>query len=286
MTNPHAHPFRADLFSGKRVLVTGGGTGLGRAVAHRVAQLGGRVVICGRREDVLQASAAEMSKATEAQVLALTCDIRDPQAIEAMYEAIWKEGPLDILVNNASANFLSRTETLSPRAFTALTDIALHGNAYCALGVGRRWIAENRPGVILNVLTAGAVNGRAFTVPLTMSKAAMLAMTKSLAVEWGPKGIRSVAIAPGLFPTPGAWQQLFDQRKAGADPTQAIPLQRFGEHDEFADACCFLISDAAGYINGDMITIDGGRALKGMDVDDLLAWSDEQWDSLKAGRKR
>lgn len=286
MTHPHRSPFRADLFAGKRVLVTGGGTGLGRAVARRVAQLQGRVVICGRRVDVLQATADEIAAETGAEIVALPCDIRDPQAIEAMYEATWRDGPLDALVNNASANFLSRTETLSPRAFSALTDIALHGNAYCALGVGRRWIADGRNGVILNVLTAGANNGRAFTVPLTMSKAAMLAMTKSLAVEWGPKGIRSVAIAPGLFPTPGAWQQLFDQRKAGTDPTQAIPLKRFGEHDEFADACCFLISDAAGYINGDMITIDGGRALKGMDVDDLFAWSDEKWEALKAGRKR
>lgn len=286
MTKPRNHPFRADLFAGKRVLVTGGGTGLGRAVAHRVAQLAGRVVICGRRHDVLQAAALEISSETGSEVLAMPCDIRDPSAIETMFEHIWKDGALHVLVNNASANFLSRTETLSPRAFTALTDIALNGNAYCVLAVGRRWIESNQPGVILNVLTAGAAGGRAFTVPLTMSKAAMLAMTKSLAVEWGPKGIRSVAIAPGLFPTPGAWQQLFDQRKAGTDPTQAIPLARFGEHDEFADACCFLISDAAGYINGDMLTIDGGRSLKGMDVDDLFAWSDERWAALKAGRKR
>jgi len=286
MTDAHRHPFRDDLFAGKRVLVTGGGTGLGRAVAHRIAQLRGNVVVCGRRSDVLQTAAAEIAGETGAQVRALTCDIRDAQAVEAMYEEIWRDGPLDGLVNNASANFLARTEALSPRAFGALTDIALHGNAYCVLAAGRRWISSGRHGVILNVLTAGANNGRAFTVPLTMSKAAMLAMTKSLAVEWGPKGIRSVAIAPGLFPTPGAWQQLFDQRKAGTDPTQAIPLQRFGQHDEFADACCFLLSDAASYINGDMLTIDGGRALKGMDVDDLFAWSDERWESLKAGRKR
>ena len=137
------------------------------------------------------------------------------------------------------------------------------------------------------MLTTGAgTSGRAFTVPLTMAKAAMLAMTRSLAVEWGPKRIRSVGVAPGLFPTPGAWQQLFDQRKAGADPTQAIPAGRFGEHDEFADLCAFLASDAASYVNGDLVTIDGGRGLKGMDVDDLFAWNDEKWESLKAGRKR
>ena len=286
MRTPYIVPFRADLFAGKRALVTGGGTGLGRAVAHRIAQLGGRVVICGRREEIIQATAAEISAATGSEVTSLRCDIRDAATVDGMFTEIWNSGPLDILVNNAAANFLSRTETLSSRAFDAIISVALNGNAYCALNAGQRWIAEGRRGVILNVLTTGAVAGRAFTVPLTMAKSAMLSMTKSLAVEWGPKGIRSVGIAPGLFPTPGAWQQLFDQREAGADPTRAIPLGRFGEHDEFADACAFLVSDAAGYINGDMMTIDGGRGLKGMDVDDLFEWNDEKWASLKAGRKR
>jgi len=286
MSVPSTVPFRSDLFAGKRALITGGGTGLGRAVAYRLAQLGGRVVICGRRLDVLEATAAEITAATGAEVMALPCDIRDAGQVDALFTQIWSSGPLDILVNNAAANFLSRTETLSPRAFDAILSVALNGNAYCALNAGQRWIKGGRTGVILNVLTTGAAAGRAFTVPLTMAKSAMLAMTKSLAVEWGPKGIRCVSIAPGLFPTPGAWQQLFDQRKAGSDPTQAIPLGRFGEHDEFANACAFLLSDAAGYINGDMLTIDGGRGLKGMDVDDLFAWSDEKWDALKAGRKR
>ena len=286
MSAPYLVPFRADLFAGTRALITGGGTGLGRAVAHRIAQLGGRVVICGRRVEVINATAAEISAETGAEVIALPCDIRNATLVDTLFTEIWKTGPLDILVNNAAANVLSRTESLSSRAFDAILSVALNGNAYCALNAGQRWIAQERRGVILNVLTTGATAGRAFTVPLTMAKSAMLSMTKSLAVEWGPKGIRCVGIAPGLFPTPGAWQQLFDQRKAGTDPTQAIPMGRFGEHDEFADACAFLVSDAAGYINGDMITIDGGRGLKGMDVDDLFAWNEEKWDALKAGRKR
>jgi NAD(P)-dependent dehydrogenase (short-subunit alcohol dehydrogenase family) len=280
-------PFREDLMAGKRVLVTGGGTGLGRAVAHRMAQLGAHVYICGRREEILAATAGEISAATGAAVTPIRCDIRDPALVEAMYERIWQDGPLDVVVNNAAANFLARTETLSTRAFDAIIDIALKGNAYCVLGAGKRWIAGKRGGVILNVLTTGAgTAGRAFTVPLTMAKAAMLAMTRSLAVEWGPKGIRTLGVAPGLFPTPGAWKQLFPGARAQSrEPTLSIPLGRFGEHDEFADMCVFLASDAAAYVNGDMVTIDGGRALKGMDVDDLFSWTEEQWEALKPARK-
>lgn len=280
-------PFRADLMAGRRVLVTGGGTGLGMAVARRMAELGALVVICGRRKEVLEETARTLSTETGQPVTPMVCDIRDAAQVEAMLDAIWTEGPLDILVNNAAANFLARSESLSPRAFDAIVSISLNGNAYCALGAGRRWIAAGRPGAILNVLAAGVANGRAYTVPLTMSKAALLAMTKSLAVEWGPKGIRVNAIAPGLFPTPGAWKQLFpDGRTSRSDPTASIPLRRFGEHPEFADMCVFLTSDAATYLNGDMVTLDGGRALKGMDIDDLAGWSDEQWESLKKQRTR
>lgn len=284
----HTIPFRPDLMAGKRVLVTGGGTGLGRAVTQRMSQLGAQVYICGRREAVLQASAREIAAETGHTVTPIGCDIRDSALVDAMFERIWQDGPLDILVNNAAANFLARTETLSTRAFDTIISIALNGNAYCALGAGKRWITGGRGGVILNVLTTGAAGtGRAFTVPLTMAKAAMLAMTRSLAVEWGPKGIRSIGIAPGLFPTPGAWKQLFpESRTQSRSPTASIPVGRFGEHDEFADMCVFLTSDAATYVNGDMITIDGGRAIKGMDVDDLFEWTDEQWESLKPARKR
>jgi len=280
-------PFRADLMAGKRVLVTGGGTGLGMAVARRMAEHGADVCICGRRKEVLDETAASIGADTGRPVRAIACDIRDPTQVEAMLDELWSVGPLDVLVNNAAANFIARTETLSARAFDAVVGISLNGNAYCAIGVGRRWIAAGTGGTILNVLAAGVANGRAYTVPLTMSKAALLAMTRSLAVEWGPKGIRVNAVAPGLFPTPGAWQQLFpDGRSSRSDPTSSIPLKRFGEHPEFADMCVFLASDAATYLNGDMVTLDGGRSLKGMDIDDLAGWSDEQWESLKKRRAR
>ena len=281
-------PFRADLMAGKRVLVTGGGTGLGKAAAWRMAEAGARVVICGRREEILQATATEIAQATGAEVLAMRCDIRDSAQVETLFDAIWESGPLDNLINNAAANFLARTETLSTRAFDAIISIALSGNAYCVLAAGKRWIAAGRPGVILNVLTTGAAGtGRAFTVPLSMAKAAMLVMTRSLAVEWGPKNIRLVGLAPGLFPTPGAWEQLFpEERVKAADPLKSIPLGRYGRHDEFADMCVFLTSDAASYVNGDMITIDGARGIKGMDVDDLFTWNDAKWESMKQSRKR
>jgi NAD(P)-dependent dehydrogenase (short-subunit alcohol dehydrogenase family) len=244
-------------------------------------------VICGRRTEVLEATAAEIRQELGVGVQAISCDIRDSAAVEAMMDAAWAKGPLDALVNNAAGNFLSRTETLSARAFDAVTSIAMNGNAYCTLAAGRRWIAAGRPATILNVLTAGAASGRAFTVPLTMAKAAMLAMTKSLAVEWGPKGIRSIAVAPGLFPTPGAWQQLYpEDRDKDQRTLHSIPVGRYGQHAEFADLCALLVSDAAGYVNGDMITIDGGRALKGMDVDDLMAWTPEKWAAIKQARKR
>ncbi|MBE0614827.1 MAG: SDR family oxidoreductase [Burkholderiales bacterium] len=281
-------PFRADLMDGKRVLVTGGGTGLGRAVTYRMAQLGATVYICGRREEILRNTTKEITEETGAQVTPLRCDIRDSAQVESMFDAIWAEGALDILINNAGANFLARTETLSARAFDTIISIALSGNAYCVLAAGKRWIGAKRGGVILNVLASGATSlGRAFTVPLTMAKSAMLAMTRSLAVEWGPKGIRCVAIAPGIFPTPGAFGQLLpEERIKSYDFTRNIPLGRFGEHDEFANMCAFLTSDAASYVNGDMITIDGGRGIKAMDLDDLFSWTDENWASLKQARKR
>lgn len=280
-------PFRSDLLAGKRILISGGGTGLGKAMAHRMAALGALPVICGRRSEVLTATAQEIYAETGTTVQTVSCDIRDSAAVQNMIDTVWQTSPLDVLINNAAGNFLARTETLSARAFDAVTSIAMNGNAYCSIGVGRRWIDSGRSGVILNVLTAGAAGGRAFTVPLTMAKAAMLAMTKSLAVEWGPKGVRSIAVAPGLFPTPGAWQQLYpEDRDKQATMMRAIPVGRYGKHHEFADLCAFLVSDAASYLNGDMITIDGGRALKGMDVDDLLSWPAEKWDAIKQARKR
>lgn len=273
--------FEKGLLKGKKILITGGGTGLGKATARRMAELGAHVVICGRREAVLRATADEIMSETGGTVTPIPCDLRENDQIEAMLSRIWADGPLDVLINNAAANFIARSETLSVRAFEAIMKIALNGSAYCTINTGRRWIAEGRPGTIINVLTTGAEDGRPFTTTLTMAKAALLSMVKSLAVEWGPKGIRSVGVAPGLFPTPGSSEHLFPGERKRPAIGNSVPLGRFGRHDEFADLLTYLSSDQAGYINGVMITIDGGRSVKGLDVDDLFTWTDAQWEAIK-----
>ncbi|MGI9384381.1 MAG: SDR family oxidoreductase, partial [Methyloligellaceae bacterium] len=248
--------FEADLLTGKRILITGGGTGLGRSMGHRMAELGATLVICGRRAEMLDEAAAEISGATGTTVEAIPCDIRDAEAIDAMMEKAW---PIDVLVNNAAANFIAQTQKLSARALDTLFAINVNGPMYCTVAAGRRWIEHSRCGVVLSILSTGAVTGRAFTVPAVMGKAAILTMTKSLAVEWGPHGIRTVAIAPGPFPTPGAWSRLRPKaREAAGGQERAIPLGRVGEHGELANLACYLISDQAGYVNGECVTIDGG----------------------------
>ncbi|WP_431271211.1 SDR family NAD(P)-dependent oxidoreductase [Dankookia sp. P2] len=188
----------ADTLAGRHILVTGGGTGLGRSMARRFVELGARVTICGRRAEVLAAAAAELGPAVAAE----RCDVRDHAAVEAMLDRIWARAPLDVLVNNAAGNLLAQSHRLSPRAVDAVLDIVLKGSTWCTLGAGRRWIEAGRGGTVLSILTLSALQGGAFTLPSAMAKAGVLAMTKSLAVEWGPKGIRLVAIAPGNFPTP------------------------------------------------------------------------------------
>lgn len=275
--------FVPDLLSGKRILVTGGGSGLGKSVARRMASLGAEVFICGRRLAVLEETAAELA-ADGMTIHPIRCDITKGDEVNAMMDEIWATGPLDGLVNNAAGTFVARTEDLSFNAFDSVVRIVLNGTAYCTLAAGKRWIAAGHKGVILNVLLTGAVNGKAFIVPSVAAKAGVLAMMKSLAVEWGPKGIRTVAVAPGYFPTPGAWQQLFTQTSADQQ-LASVPLGRFGDHGEFADLCSFLVSDGASYINGDMIAIDGGKGLKGMDVDDMLSWDDDKWASMRPKKK-
>ena len=209
------------------------------------------------------------------------CDIRDGAAVDAMMEEIWREAPIDVLVNNAAATFIAQTEHLSPRAADAILAPTLHGTMYCTLAAGRRWIDGKHKGVVLSILSTSTITGRAFTVPSAMAKSAVLAMTRSLAVEWGPKGVRTVAIAPGAFPTPGASGQL---RPEGRDESwaQRNPLGRAGEHGELADLASFLISDQAGYINGEMVVQDGGAHLRSSGAEDLLQWTDAQWQ--KAAR--
>jgi len=275
--------FEKNLLGAKRILVTGGGSGLGAAMGRRFLQLGAELVICGRRLELLEATAAKMRRDKGGKVMTIRCDIRDGADVEAMLDAIWRDGPLDVLVNNAAATFIAQTEHLSFRAADAILAPTLHGTMYCTLAAGRRWIEAGYKGVVLSILSTSTITGRAFTVPSAMAKSAILAMTKSLAVEWGPKGIRTVAIAPGAFPTQGATGQL---RPEGRDQgwSSRNPLGRTGEHHELADLASFLICDAAGYINGEMVVQDGGAHLRSSGAEDLLQWTEEQWEKQRASR--
>jgi len=277
--------FEKGLLAGKRILVTGGGSGLGAAMGQRFVELGAELIICGRRRDMLEATAARMRSEFGGKVAVLSCDIRDGAAVDAMMEEIWREAPLDVLVNNAAATFIAQTEHLSPRAADAILAPTLHGTMYCTLAAGRRWIDGTHKGVVLSILSTSTITGRAFTVPSAMAKSAVLAMTRSLAVEWGPKGVRTVAIAPGAFPTPGASGQL---RPEGRDESwaQRNPLGRAGEHRELADLASFLISDQAGYINGEMVVQDGGAHLRSSGAEDLLQWTDAQWQAQRERRPK
>lgn len=276
--------FETGLLGGKRILVTGGGSGLGAAMGRRFLELGAELVICGRKLDRLEATASDMRR-TGGKVMTVACDIRDGAAVEAMMDQIWRAAPLDILVNNAAATFIAQSEHLSFRAADAILAPTLHGAMYCTLAAGKRWIDGRRKGVVLSILSTSTITGRAFTVPSAMAKSAVLAMTKSLAVEWGPKGIRTVAIAPGPFPTAGATGQL---RPEGRDEgwTSRNPLGRTGEHGELADLASFLVSDRAGYINGEMVVIDGGAHLRSSGAEDLLRWTDAQWAEQRASRAK
>jgi NAD(P)-dependent dehydrogenase (short-subunit alcohol dehydrogenase family) len=277
--------FRSDLLAGKRILITGGGTGLGKSIGLRYVALGAQLVICGRRKDVLEATAQEFKDNLSATIETHVCDVRDAQAVEAMMDTIWQNGPLDVLLNNAAGNFLARTERLSTRAFDAIVDIVLKGSAYCTMDVGRRWIASGHKGTVLQILTQSAMTGMPFTVPSAMAKAGALAMIRSLAVEWGPYGIRTVGVVPGPFPTEGAWSRLMPKERIGEAPIeQGVALRRMGEHHELADLCTYLISDSAGFITGEAVIIDGGRWLQGAagaSAYNMQQWPDSTWDSLK-----
>jgi NAD(P)-dependent dehydrogenase (short-subunit alcohol dehydrogenase family) len=277
--------FENGLLRGKRILVTGGGSGLGAAMGRRFLELGAELIICGRRLELLEATAAEMREKPGGNVTTARCDIRDGAAVDAMMDAVFGEAPIDVLVNNAAATFIAQTEQLSFRAADAILAPTLHGTMYCTLAAGKRWIERRHKGVVLSILSTSTITGRAFTVPSAMAKSAVLAMTRSLAVEWGPKGVRTVAIAPGAFPTPGATGQL---RPEGRDPNWGSrnPLGRAGEHSELANLASFLISDQAGYINGEMVVQDGGAHLRSSGAEDLLQWTDAQWEQQRAARAK
>lgn len=276
--------FQPDLLAGKRILITGGGTGLGKSIGWRYAELGAHLIICGRRAEVLTQTAGEIQQAVGHAVESHVCDVRDAPAVEAMFDRIWEGGPLDVLVNNAAGNFLARTERLSARAVDAVVDIVLKGGAYCTIAAGRRWIGQARPGTVLCILTQSALVGAPFTVPSAMAKAGLLSMIRSLAVEWGPQGIRLVGVVPGPFPTEGAWSRLMSMERHPDPIENGIALRRVGRHEELANLCAFLVSDQAGFITGEAVVIDGGKWLQaaaGPSAVTMQAWPEETWSKLR-----
>jgi NAD(P)-dependent dehydrogenase (short-subunit alcohol dehydrogenase family) len=280
--------FQADLLKDKVVLVTGGGTGLGRSMATRFLELGARVAITSRRAETIQQAAAEMMQRSGGEVFATPVDVRDPEAVARMMDAVEGHfGRVDVLLNNAAGNFISPTERLSHRAVDAVLGIVLHGTFYCTLELGKRWIVKRQKGVVLNIATTYAQSGSGYVVPSAVAKAGVVTLTKSLAAEWGKYGIRLNAIAPGPFPTEGAWTRLMPTPQIAKMFEDRIPLRRVGEHIELANLASYLISDYAGFITGDIISIDGGEtAWNGGEFNVLDAVTKEQWDMLEAMRKR
>lgn len=277
--------FKDAALEGKRILVTGGGTGLGEVMAEAYAQLGADVYICGRRAAVLDETAKKISGATGAKVKGIACDIRVAEAVEEMIAQIWADGgALTGLVNNAAGNFISRTKDLSPRGFNAISDIVFRGSFYVTLACGKRWLEAGDKASVISILTTWIWNGGPFTVPSAMSKAGLNIMTKSLATEWGPNGIRLNAIAPGPFPTKGAWERLNPQAstEGRGETSDRIPMGRNGEMVELANLAVFLMADGCDYLTGQTIAIDGASHLGGTGNFSALArLGDEEWDAIR-----
>ncbi len=277
---------RDDAFAGKTIVVTGGGSGLGKAMTAYFLELGANVAITSRDMEKLQNTAAELQKDAKGKCLAVQCDVRHYDQVENMLAVVLKEfGQVDVLLNNAAGNFISPTERLSANAFDTIIDIVLKGSKNCTLAFGKHWIdTKQESSTILNIVTTYAWTGSAYVVPSATAKAGVLAMTRSLAVEWAKYGIRSNAIAPGPFPTKGAWDRLLPgDLKEKFDLAKKVPLQRVGDHQELANLAAYLVSDFSAYINGEVITIDGGEWLKGAGQFNLLeAVPEEMWDMLEA----
>ncbi len=275
---------RDDALKGKTIVITGGGTGLGKAMGTYFSKLGANLVITSRKLEVLQKTAAEMAAETGGKVLAVQCDVREYAQVEALLEkSIAEFGSVDSLLNNAAGNFISPTERLSANAFSSIIDIVLKGSVNCTLAFGKHWIAEKQKASVVNIVTTYAFTGSAYVVPSACAKGGVLALTRSLAVEWGKYGIRTNAIAPGPFPTKGAWERLLPGDLAEKfDFKKRVPLKRVGEHQELANLAAFLVSDFSGYINGEVITIDGGEWLQGAgQMNGLEAIPNEMWEQLE-----
>ena len=279
---------RDNALKGKTILITGGGTGLGYSMGKYFLELGANLVITSRKIDVIQEAADKLMAETGGQVLAVQGDVRKYDQVEnVLNKAIEKFGTVDVLVNNAAGNFVSPTERLSPGAFEAVIGIVLQGSINFTLALGKYWIKQKQAGTVLSIVTSYAYTGSAFVVPSACAKAGVLAMTRSLAVEWAKYKIRLNAVAPGPFPTKGAWERLLPgDLQTKFDPANKVPVGRNGEHQELSNLCAYLVSDFSAYINGDCITIDGGEWLKGAgQFNNMDAVTPEMWDALEAMTK-
>ena len=276
--------FKADELKGKTILITGGGTGLGRSMTEYFMTLGANTIIASRKQEVLDQTAEELRKSTGGKILPIACDVRKPLEVEKVLEAgVAEFGEVNGLLNNAAGNFISPTERLSPKAFDVIVDIVLKGSYNCSLIFGKYWINKGIPATMLNIVTTYSWTGSGFVVPSAVAKAGVLSLTRSLAAEWAKYKIRTNAIAPGPFPTTGAFSRLFPEGlKEKIDPLKRIPLKRYGEHQELANLAAYLMSDFSAYVNGEVVTIDGGEWLYNAgEFTGLEAVPEEMWDFIE-----
>ena len=277
-----------NTYKNKTVLITGGGTGLGKSMAIAYSYLGARVIIMSRKLEVLKESADEIMSITGNKVIPISCDVRDQNKVkESLIDFTSTNGSINILINNAAGNFISPTEKLSINAFNAIIDIVLKGTFNVTHALANYWIENKLTANVLNIVTTYAWTGSGYVVPSACAKAGVLAMTRSLCVEWAKHNIRMNAIAPGSFPTKGAWSRLFPKELSQLmDPKKRIPLNRFGEHYELANLATYLTSDFASFVNGEVVTIDGGEWLKGAgQFNSLEIINDQMWDMIDDARK-
>jgi NAD(P)-dependent dehydrogenase (short-subunit alcohol dehydrogenase family) len=285
MKNYSQPMLKENALKDKVIVVTGGGTGLGKSMSKYFLELGASVVITSRKIDVLNETAKELADQTKGNILPVQCDVTDYNQVENLLNtSLEKYGKVDVLVNNAAGNFISPTERLSNRAFDIIINIVLKGTYNCTLAFGKHWIEKKSEGTVLNIVTTYAWTGSAYVVPSACAKAGVLSLTRSLAVEWGKYGIRTNAIAPGPFPTKGAWDRLLPgDLKDKFDFKNKVPLKRVGEHQELANLAAFLVSDFSSFINGEVVTIDGGEWLKGAGQFNMLeAIPEKMWDQIEA----